>query len=149
MDEVAELGLTPAQHAALAVIAHSEGEDNTRLAHAIALDKVTTGSIVQRLDSRGLIKVRSNAKDKRSKTLEITSDGAKMLRAIQPRILRAEERVLSALAEPDSRQFMRLLEKVVEFNNDASRAPLKGAMRKTATRTSSKPPSRAINHRRK
>ena len=148
-DEVAELGLTPAQYAALAVIAHSEGEDNTRLAHAIALDKVTTGSIVQRLDSRGFIRVRSNAKDKRSKTLEITSDGANMLRVIQPRISRADERVLSGLAEPDSRQFMRLLEKVVEFNNDASRAPLKRAVRMTAMRAPSKPPSKAISYRRK
>jgi len=148
-DEVAELGLTPAQYAALAVIAHSEGEDNTRLAHAIALDKVTTGSIVKRLDSRGLIRVRSNAKDKRSKTLEITSDGANMLRVIQPRISRADERVLSGLAEPDSRQFMRLLEKVVEFNNDASRAPLKRAVRMTAMRAPSKPPSKAISYRRK
>jgi DNA-binding MarR family transcriptional regulator len=138
-DEVAELGLTPAQYAALAVIAHTEGTDNTRLANAIALDKVTTGSIVQRLNSRGLITVRSNAKDKRSKKLEITSDGTKLLRAIQPRIARADERVLSALTEPDRRQFMRLLDKVVESNNESSRAPLKGTLRKTSRPPSSQP----------
>jgi DNA-binding MarR family transcriptional regulator len=138
-DEVAQLGLTPAQYAALAIIAHAEGADNTRLANAIALDKVTTGSIVRRLNSRGLIKVRSSAMDKRSKNLHIAPGGVKMLSAIQPRVERADERVLSTLSEPDNRQFVRLLHKVVELNNDVSRAPLRSGIRKAPTRSSSQP----------
>ena len=85
-DEVAELELTPGQYAALAVISDTDGVDNTSVANAIALDRVTTGSIVQRLALRGLIKVHSNAKDRRAKRLHVTPAGSKVLRAVQPRV---------------------------------------------------------------
>lgn len=129
LDEVGELGLTPGQYAAIAVIAHANGEDNTHLANAIGLDKVTTGSIVQRLSARGLIEIRVNPSDKRSKSLLLTPAGHDMLRAVQPRVSRADERVLDVFSQSDRLEFSRLLQKVVELNNDVSRAPLKSTTR--------------------
>lgn len=136
-DEVAELAVTPAQYAALAVVSHARGADNTTIAHAVALDKATTGSIIRRLSARGLIKVRSSPTDKRSKNLIVTDAGEKLLAAIQPRLDRADERVLSALSKSDHEKFVRLLHKAVEFNNEKSRAPLKLRSAKGSKRAAS------------
>ena len=51
----ASVGLTPAQYGVLTVLASEPGLDQTRLARALAFDKVTVMRVLHGLEERGLV----------------------------------------------------------------------------------------------
>ena len=54
MDECAGFDLTPVQYAALAAIAANRDIDATRLSYLVALDRSTIGTVLERLEAKGL-----------------------------------------------------------------------------------------------
>ena len=64
--------------------------------------------------------------DKRVRLLALSDDGNRLLEAIGPGILNAQERMLAPLSKIERAEFMRMLRQVVTANNELSRAPSKG-----------------------
>jgi DNA-binding MarR family transcriptional regulator len=101
--------------------------DQTGLAREIAYDRVTTGGVVDRLESKGLVKRVGNPRDRRTWLLELTTMGAAQLDLVLPVIRKLEEGILSAL-EPDERALcLAILKKLVratdaEKNNARAKA---------------------------
>jgi DNA-binding MarR family transcriptional regulator len=131
--ECEALDLTPVQYASLTVIRDVPDLDVTRLSSLIALDKATLAKVIERLEAKGWIFRESSDHDKRIKLLRITPKGRKVLTAAEPRVRRCQRRIMAPLAETDRQSFMRMLERLVEINNDYSRAPMR-----TPGRTSSR-----------
>ena len=127
LQETEGLGITPIQFAALQTVANSAASgpaiDQRRLSAAIGLDTSTVGGVIDRLEARGLLARQLSPDDRRVRLLAITGEGAKVLAAVQPAMLRAQERILAPLPRAERREFMRLLRRLVDGNNDASRAP--------------------------
>lgn len=115
--------LTPIQFAALSAIAAHPGIDATRLAGLIALDKPTTGGVVDRLEAKGLLTRASDKADRRLKRLSMTAEGRRVLRVVTPAVERTQARLLAPLSAGDRAQFISLLTRIVEANNELSRAP--------------------------
>jgi MarR family transcriptional regulator, temperature-dependent positive regulator of motility len=119
--------LTPVQFAALQAIQSFPRIDQTGLAREIAYDRVTTGGVVDRLESKGLVKRVGNPRDRRTWLLELTTMGAAQLDLVLPVIRKLEEGILSAL-EPDERALcLAILKKLVratdaEKNNARAKA---------------------------
>jgi DNA-binding MarR family transcriptional regulator len=124
MEETAAFGVTPVQYAALVAIREQPDVDATRLSLLIALDRSTIGSVLERLESKGLIQRRSVADDRRIKLLRVTKRGSALLTGIGTAVERAQERMLAPLAPAERRQFITMLTRLVHLNNRYSRVPL-------------------------
>ncbi len=124
-EECATYDITPVQYGSLLVIQDHPGIDATRLSALIAFDRSTIGSVIEKLETKGLITRKSSADDKRIKLMRLTEAGAQMIRDIAPAMDRTQQRILSPLAANEQLVFMRLLERLVKLNNEASRAPLR------------------------
>jgi DNA-binding MarR family transcriptional regulator len=125
MEECAAFDITPVQYASLVAIREHPGVDATRLSALIAFDRSTLGSVLERLEVKGLVERTNSRQDKRVKTLRLTRAGSRMLREVEPAVIKAQERILAPLKPEDRRRLMALLAELVELNNDASRVPLK------------------------
>jgi DNA-binding MarR family transcriptional regulator len=125
MEECKDFDLTPVQYAALVAIQTHPGIDATRLSAVIAFDRSTLGSVIERLQAKGLIERRASAEDRRVKLLTITKAGAALLRDIVPSVDRAQLRMLQPLRPADRKTLMALLSQLVDLNNEASRVPLR------------------------
>jgi MarR family transcriptional regulator, lower aerobic nicotinate degradation pathway regulator len=124
MDETKSFDLTPVQYAALVAVRAQPGLDQTRLVKLIALDRSTIGSVVERLETKGLIARRTGSADKRSKLLYPTKQGSVTLDAIAGAVARAQTRILAPLPPAERARFMAMLARLVDLNNGLSRAPL-------------------------
>ena len=125
MEECREFDLTPVQYAALVAIQTHPGIDATRLSAVIAFDRSTLGSVIERLQAKGLLERAASTEDKRVKLLTITKTGAALLRDIVPSVERAQVRMLQPLKVADRKTLMMLLSQLVDLNNEASRVPLR------------------------
>src|SRR5215470_4120496 len=119
--------LTPIQYASLTAIREVPDLDATRLSSLVALDRATLAKVIERLEAKGWILRTSSALDKRAKLLRITPKGRNVLAAAEPGVRRCQRRILAPLADEDRQSFVRMLARLVELNNDYSRAPMRTA----------------------
>ena len=125
VDEMREFDLTPVQYAALFVVRAQPGVDQTRLVNLIALDRSTIGSVVERLETKGLITRKAGTEDRRTKRLYPTEAGIALLAAVTDAVDRAQHRILAPLNAAERAAFMTMLTRLVDINNAHSRAPLR------------------------
>lgn len=125
MDETATFDVTPVQYAALVAIREQPDVDATRLSHLIAFDRATIGSVLERLERKGLIARRSGRADRRVKLLRVTRAGAALLVRIETAVAHAQQRMLEPLSPAERRQFLAMLTRLVHVNNRYSRVPLR------------------------
>ena len=129
LTEVEEAGydLTPVQYAALAAIRANPGVDQVTLAGLIAYDRTTITGVVDRLVQKGLAIRESSSRDRRVRELQITDDGKRTLREIEPAVEAAQRIMLRGLTEKEADELLRLLRKAIAAGNELSRAPLRDA----------------------
>ena len=120
--EAEDLNLTSLQFAALKGIEKSPGIDQTSLARSIAIDRQTASNVLGRLEKRDLI--RKHDKDKRTKALFLTPTGEKIICAMADRTDKIDELILSPLKKAEREQFLDTLLRLVDTNNELSRAPM-------------------------
>jgi MarR family transcriptional regulator, lower aerobic nicotinate degradation pathway regulator len=123
LQETEAHGLTPVQFAALSKVGLTPGVDQRTLAGSIGLDTSTIAGVIDRLEARGLMLRNASSEDRRVRLLSLTSEGQSLLRAIEPDMLKAQQRILKPLPAAERDAFMRMLRKLVEANNEMSRAP--------------------------
>jgi DNA-binding MarR family transcriptional regulator len=123
MDECGRFDLTPVQYAALTAIGVQPDIDATRLSQLIALDRSTTGSVLERLEAKALVQRNSSPEDRRIKLLRLSDSGRALLREVEAAVERAQQRIVAPLQPDERKTFLRLLARLVESNNALSRAP--------------------------
>ncbi len=126
LQETEAHGVTPVQYAALQAVRRTPGVDQRSMARSIGLDTSTIAGVVDRLESRGLMQRSASPDDRRVRLLRLTAEGDTLLDAIEPDMLRAQDRILEPLPPAERGEFMRMLRQLVTANNDASRAPSDG-----------------------
>lgn len=119
----AEVGLTPAQYGVLTVLAAEPGLDQTRLARALAFDKVTVMRVLKGLEERQLVARERSAVSRRQMTVRLTAQGVAVLEAAREPAERAYQRLLSPLSPTQRRQLIELLQTLTEGLADEARAP--------------------------
>jgi MarR family transcriptional regulator, lower aerobic nicotinate degradation pathway regulator len=123
LQETETFGITPVQYAALQAVADAPGIDQRTLARTIGLDTSTIAGVIDRLEARALLRRNASAEDRRVRLLTVTADGADLLAALAPGVRRAQERMLAPLKKAERDEFMRMLRRLVDTNNELSRAP--------------------------
>ncbi len=115
------LNLTPTQYSALGAISDFPGYEQRVIARLIAVDRSTINGVTKRLEAAGLL-VRKLVG--RTITLTLTEKGESLLRSVRNSDPKHKEMFLSPLTKKQSEQFIKLMRKVVEGNNEASRTPM-------------------------
>jgi DNA-binding MarR family transcriptional regulator len=125
LEQAKAFDFTPVQYAALVAIKNNPGLDQTALCNTIALDRSTVGGVVGRLEKRRLISRASGSADRRTKTLEITAAGDRMIKDIDSAVATTQRLILAPLKPSERVTFMQMLKHLVHLNNEHSRAPLR------------------------
>ena len=123
LEETQDFGITPVQFAALTAIHHEPGLDQRTLAGRIGFDTSTLGSVIDRLEARGLVMRSNSPTDRRVRLLHLTDAGVTLLRDIDPSMRKAQLRMLAPLPPEQRLVFMDMLRTLLEANNVLSRAP--------------------------
>ena len=122
-EEVAELSLTPVQYAALHAICQQPGVDQKTLAQSISYDAATIGGVIDRLEARGLVLRQVSSQDRRVRLVSATDEGVAILKAVVPRVLRTQDRLLESLSASERKELMRLMALLIEANAELSNTP--------------------------
>ena len=117
-------GVTPIQYCVLRVLQYHPGIDQVTLASLCALDTSTAADLAVRLEEHGLVRRMMPMKSKRHRLLQLTPEGATLVKRLVPCAYVLSRRLLRALNKKEQGIFLRLLKKFVHLNNQESRAPL-------------------------
>lgn len=124
LEECEKHNVTPAQFAVLTVLYYQGTLDQVSISSQIGFDRNTVADVIHRLERRGLITRPVSTTDKRAKLAQITESGKKFVDAVQPNMIKAQKRLVGPLSDREYATLMKLLDKLLSANNDASRAPL-------------------------
>ena len=124
IEECAEYDMTSVQFAALQSIAAHPGVDATRLSALIAFDRSTIGDVLDRMETKGWIVRKPAPGDRRIKLIELSADGASLLRCVGPAVHRVQERILAPLDPADRRHFIRILQQLADTKNERPNGPV-------------------------
>ena len=117
--------VTPVQYAVLRMLQERPGIDQVTLAREVALDTSTTADIAARLEAKGWIL--REVLPRRQRRLVLTAAGEAVLARLVPALADMNQGLLGRLDAAERAEFMRLLRKFVQTNNDESRAPMRSA----------------------
>lgn len=108
------VGLTPALFSLLNVIGAREGAIQRELGAAMGIDRTTMVTLVDQLESAGLAKRLTSAKDRRARAVAITPKGRRVLGRARGLIAQAEDDVLAGLTPEQQRDLLTLLRRALE-----------------------------------
>jgi DNA-binding MarR family transcriptional regulator len=137
-DALEDADLVQLEYALLVFLDDVPGISQQSLSEALGIDRNNVSLIVDKLEARGLLKRMVNGADRRARELTITSEGRKLWRSCQPRIRRANDRILTVLKPDEKELFLDLLVRVVEGNRVHAR-PGGGRRKRGSVQPSVKP----------
>jgi DNA-binding MarR family transcriptional regulator len=109
----AELELSPAQCHVLHLIEPDQPMPMKRLAETLSCDASNVTGLVDRLESRGLVRRRPSDSDRRVKVLQLTATGTR-LRALLVDRMTAPPATLERLSPREQRELVRILKRLLE-----------------------------------
>jgi len=113
----AELQLSPAQCHLLHLIEPGCSLPMRKLASTLACDASNITGLVDRLESRGLVRRRSAPHDRRVKVLDLTAAGSRLRTALLERIA-APPPILERLSEREQRELVKILGRLLDASMD-------------------------------
>jgi DNA-binding MarR family transcriptional regulator len=125
LKECAQEQVTPIQWGIMTIVSAAPGVGHIEIAEELGIDRSNVANVVDRLMRRGVLTQAVSEVDRRKKTISITDAGRKLMDAFEPKAERAQRNLLEPLNEEERQTFMALLSRVVEHNNDLSRAPIR------------------------
>jgi len=109
----AEFELSPAQCLVLHLLEPGHPIAMSQLAETLACDKSNVTGLVDRLESRGLIRRQASEEDRRLKVLDLTPAGAR-LRAVVLEKMSDPPKTLKELSHAEQQQLVRILRHLLE-----------------------------------
>jgi DNA-binding MarR family transcriptional regulator len=125
LKECADEQVTPIQWGIMTIVEATPGVGHVEIAEELGLDRSNVANVVDRLTRRGLLKQTISKVDRRKRSISITAEGRKVTAAFEPKARRAQRRLLDVLSAEERQTFMKLLLRLVEDNNEHSRAPIR------------------------
>ena len=116
------VGLTQAQYGALTVLASEPGIDQSRLARALAFDKVTVLRVLRGLEERGLVAREVSTSSRRQMAVQLTPAGKRLLKKAELPVHEAYEQLMAPLDAVQRQQLIGLLQTLTDSLGDQARA---------------------------
>ncbi len=110
--ELADLGVTPASFSVLEVLRSNPGATQSKLAHAVHLDRSSIVPLLDKLQGRGLLSRRASTTDRRNNHIYLSREGDALLSSAMLRVREHEQRVTAKLTTTEKKTLLTLLEKI-------------------------------------
>lgn len=117
----ADLGIQRPEFATLFCISHLPAPTATDVVELTGIPKNSVSRAVSRLLARGLIRRTADDNDGRRSFIAMTAAGRKLYNQILPRFRDRQQRMISVLSAAERAEFDRLLDKLVERDDDWAR----------------------------
>lgn len=111
--EMGDIGLTPIQWSALLTIMKRPGTDQITLSREIFIDPSTIAGVLERLESRHLLRREVSPEDRRVRLLYITKDGEAVMKDAIEAVMVTQEWLMEPLTPADRVTFMELMLRVL------------------------------------
>ena len=108
----AEFDLSAAQCHVLHLIEPDQPVPMGQIAESLACDASNVTGLVDRLESRGLVRRQASAGDRRIKVLELTEAGARLRSVVMERMTKPPE-ILGRLSLEEQREIVRILKRLL------------------------------------
>ena len=118
MEETVGHDATPVQFAILNALMDDPGEDQITLSNRVAFDPATLGSVVGRIEAKGWVTRKADARDKRRKLLWITPEGEQVAIGMKRAVSKAQQRIVAPLNIEERVLLSALLAKLVSGHED-------------------------------
>ena len=103
--------LSPGRVGILLLIEANPGVTQTRLAHAVSLDRSTLVGVLHGLEAQRLV-ARRRGEDRRTNGLRLTAEGRALVAKLKRRIVQHERRIAARLSDAEREQLLGLLAKL-------------------------------------
>lgn len=137
--EAGEGALSQRQYAVLKALEGTEGLSQTDLVKITGIDRSTLADLVSRMLARELVIRERSATDARANLVQIAEAGRAALTDMEPRVLAADEKILSLLSPPKRESFVKLLRKLTHAREEGATEP-KARKKKVKVEKPAKPP---------
>jgi MarR family 2-MHQ and catechol resistance regulon transcriptional repressor len=111
MQSIAGLGIGLSDFAVLELLLHKGPQPVNRIGRKVLLTSGSITAAVDRLEERGLVRRTIDAEDKRSRIVQLTAAGKKLIDCAFARHLADMEKTLSVLRDSERTELVRLLKK--------------------------------------
>ena len=111
-EETGEGALSQRQYAVLRALEAGEGLSQTDLVKVTGIDRSTLAELVSRMLAKDLLVRERSTTDARANLVQLAAAGRTALTDMQPRVLAADEKILSLLSPPKRDSFVKLLRKL-------------------------------------
>jgi MarR family transcriptional regulator, organic hydroperoxide resistance regulator len=108
-----EFQLSPAQCHVLHLIEPDRPVPMGRIAQALACDASNVTGLIDRLESRGLVRRQPSAEDRRVKVLELTPEGARLRSIVLERMTKPPD-ILGRLSAGEQRALVKILKRLLD-----------------------------------
>jgi len=117
-EHLQSLDITPLQMTVLLMLQIEDGLEQVAVAARARVDTSTLKDVVNRLETKGLLKREPGLEDRRTRRLFLTPDGRALLQQAQPEARRASQVLLAPLAAAERKQFLEMMERLVTAHED-------------------------------
>lgn len=107
-----ELGLTRAQWWVLTHLYFHEGISQTELSGILDVERATLGRLLDRLEAKGWIERRADARDRRLKRVFLTGEVGSLMRTMRATARELRSEALAGLSPQEQEQFIDILVRV-------------------------------------
>ena len=148
----ADEDLIDLEYAGLACVDDFPGIDQSRFAALVGIDRTSASQMLERLDAAGLLMRQISGHDRRVRLLHLTARGKTLRRRLRPKVLAAQDRMLTPLNVKERVLLMDLLVRVIEANESHARPgagrrpPRKKIKASSQGVIDDKPRARALRH---
>ena len=111
--ELEPLGITAAQYAIMAHIAHQLADSPASLCKGIAYDPGAMTRMIDRLEAKKLIRRVRCAHDRRAINLELTEEGRSIVPKMRNHVVGVINRFLHGFTQSEARQFENFLQRMI------------------------------------
>lgn len=125
LGQVAEGRVTPIQYGLLSILVSRPNIDQFTIGAELGLDRANVADILKRLESRRLVTRVVDPANRRRKLCLVTAEGEEFVRRYQADMQQSQARLLAPLSAAERAQFMDLLGRLVEGNNERGRTSLR------------------------
>ena len=112
--------VTPVQFSAMDAIHAQPGVDQSEVAEKIGYDRATIGGVIDRLEKKGWVQRVVSARDRRSRELSLTTEGALMREQLLPIVWALQADILQPLSTAEQSFFMHLARRALGLQEDPS-----------------------------
>ena len=129
--EAGEDALSQRQYAVLKALEGTEGLSQTDLVKVTGIDRSTLADLVSRMLAKELVVRERSTTDARANLVRIADAGKTALTEMEPRVLAADEKILSLLSPPKRESFVKLLRKLTHARETELSGDVKPRKEKT------------------